>query len=124
MAWYSKLKSFIDSILHVDISTIRANSSNVKVKAKNSIVIIKTPEKDPLSIDKNGERIIINVEKLDKAQREELGTIIKEAYEEEGELLKENLLKYANELDEYKKKERVLGDFSMVQKDWITVLGV
>ena len=34
-------------------------------------------------------------------------------------MLKENLLKYANELDEYKKKEPVLGDFSMVQMNRI-----
>jgi hypothetical protein len=39
MAWYSKLKSFIDSIFNVDISTISGNSSKIKVKIKNSIVV-------------------------------------------------------------------------------------
>jgi hypothetical protein len=39
MARYSKLKSFIDSIFNVDISTISGNSSKIKVKIKNSIVV-------------------------------------------------------------------------------------
>ena len=42
--------------------------------------------------------------KLDEQQRLELGAIIKEAYEEEGELLKENLQQYSSDIDEYKKK--------------------
>ncbi|MHB1810946.1 MAG: hypothetical protein ACYDCP_06115 [Thermoplasmataceae archaeon] len=105
MAWYSKLKSFIDSILHVDISTIRVNSQNVKLKAKNSIVIINNPDKDPLSFDKNGERVTINLDKLEKEQQEELGIIIKEAFEEDRELFKENLLGYVSELEDYNEED-------------------
>jgi|ACXJ01.1.fsa_nt_gi hypothetical protein len=105
MTWYSKLKSFIDNILHVDISTFRLNSPNIKLKAKNSIVIIKNPDKDPLSFDKNEERITINIDKLEREQQEELGKIIKEAFEEDKELFKENLLEYAGELDDYKEED-------------------
>lgn len=105
MGWYSKLKSFIDSVLHVDISTIRLNSPNVKLKAKNSIVIINNPEKDPLSFDKNGERVTINIHKLEKEQQKVLGEIIKEAFEEDKELFKENLLEYAEGLDDYKEAD-------------------
>ena len=104
MGWYPKLKSFIESILHVDISTIRLNSPNVKVKAKSSIVIIKNPEKDLLNFDKNGERVNINIDKLEKEQLEALGEIIKEYFEEDKELFKENLLEYAGELDDYKEE--------------------
>ena len=45
MAWYFKLKSFIDSIFNVDISTISGNSSKIKVKPKNSIVVITVRRK-------------------------------------------------------------------------------
>ncbi len=66
MVWYSKLKLFIDSIFNFDISTIRRNSPNVKIKARGSIIIINNQDKDPFSIDKNGERIALNVAKLDE----------------------------------------------------------
>ena len=44
---------------------------------------INNPDKDPLNFDKNGERVTINLHKLEKEQQEELGIIIKEAFEED-----------------------------------------
>lgn len=105
MAWYSRLKKFIDSVFHFDITSIRANSQNLKVKAKNSIVIINRPEKDPISIDKNGERITLNQASLDETQQKELGSIMLDYFNEEGELLKNNLLDYSGQMDEYKEEK-------------------
>lgn len=104
MAWWSLLKSFFERHFHVDVNTVRGNSPNIKIKAKNSIVLVGGQEKAPISIEKDGERISLNVDKLDDKQQEELRRIYRAYYEEEGELLKDNLLEYSSQLDTYKEE--------------------
>jgi hypothetical protein len=104
MPWFSKLLSFIDKVFSLDVSINRHNSPNIKIKAHDSIIFIHNQDKEPYSTDKNGEHTVINVAKLNEEQKAELRSIIKESYEEEGELLKENLLRYSGELDEYKEE--------------------
>lgn len=105
MTWHSKLKSFIEHHFHFQIISERINSPNIKITAQNSIIIINKQDKEPFSIDKDGNQITLNLSGLDEEQKDELGKIVKQSYEEEGELLKENLLTYSDELDQYKKDD-------------------
>lgn len=90
MTWFESLKSFIEHIFHVDI---RINSPE--------ITVINTNGRDAINIDKNGKKITVNVGELEKEHKKEFEKIIKEYYEEEGEILSNKLQDYSDRFDEY-----------------------
>jgi hypothetical protein len=92
MSWFDSFKSFIENIFHI---SIRINSPEIN--------IVSTTGKEAINIEQNGKKITVNINGLNKEQREGFDRIVGEHFQEEGEILTNNLENYSERFDKYEK---------------------